>query len=149
MEQLKDATNVKGGVTVKVIGPDGTVKQEVTNHNLVVTVGKAFLATWLAASTQSNSFMPYTAVGTGTATPLVTDTALQTELVRSTNTPFASSNILSLNITFGPGIATGSITEAGLFSGVFPGTMFSHVVFGVVTVGVSDSLIVNWSVTFS
>lgn len=149
MNSLQDNMIGKGSIELKVIGSDGKVKCVLQKDNLIVTVGKSFLAAWLAAVSQSTSFMPYTAVGTGTASPSVGDTTLQTELARLANTPSSSLNVLQLSATFGPGVATGVITEAGLFSAASLGTMFSRVVFSPVTVAAGDSLVINWSVTFS
>lgn len=146
---MEEISKMKGSVEIKVIGPDGIVKSLVRKNNLIVTVGKAALATWLAASSQSGAFMPYTAVGSGTTTPAISDTALQTEVARVANAPSASTNVLSFAAVYGPGVATGAISEAGLLSAVSAGTLFSHVVFSVQNISSGDTLNVNWSVTFS
>jgi hypothetical protein len=116
--------------------------------NLIVTVGKNFLADWLTA-VQSSAFMPYTAVGTGATSPIAGNTALQAEVARVANTPDSTLNVLTLSVTFDPGVATGAITEAGLFSAASMGTMFSRVVFSVQNIAAGDSLIVNWAITLS
>ncbi len=146
---IEQTLKMKGSAEIIVVGPDGKIKSRVQNDNLIVTVGKSFLATWLAAGSHSNAFMPYTAVGSGTTSPVSGDTTLETEVARVGNSPSASSNVLTLAVTFSPGVATGAITEAGLFSAASSGSMFSRVVFSVQNILAGDSLIVNWSVTLS
>jgi len=92
--------------------------------------------------------MPYTAVGTGTNAPAAGDTALQTELARVANVATSSVNVLQLSATFGPGVATGAVTEAGLFSASSSGTMYARTTSVFKCRGWRHP-IVNWSVTFS
>jgi hypothetical protein len=47
------------------------MRKETSNNGMrittsVVTVGKTYLATWLAAASQAGKFMSYIALGTGT-----------------------------------------------------------------------------------
>lgn len=145
---------LKGSVHVRLVGPDGKLKQEHTNHNLVVTVGKTYLATWLAAASQAGEFMSYIALGTGTTSPASGDTALQTELVgggysRQQGTLSSSSNVWQNQCTFGPGNGTAAITEAGLFTASSSGTMFARQVFSAYNKAAGDTLIITWSVTLS
>lgn len=154
MSNANELIKLKGSVHVQLIGADGKVKQEHEDHNLIVTVGKSYLATWLTAATQSTYFMSYIALGTGTTSPAAGDTALQTELsgggysrVQGTLTP--SSNVWQNQATFGPGNGTAAITEAGLFSASTSGTMFARQVFSAYNKAAGDTLIVTWTVTFS
>src|SRR5579863_2348408 len=74
------AGKATGMVTIKIYGPDGKLKHEQCNPNLIVTAGKNYLASWLATTSPAGGFMSYVALGTGTATPTLGDTALQSEL---------------------------------------------------------------------
>lgn len=145
---------LNGSVNVKLIGKDGKVKQEHTKHNLIVTVGKTYLAAWLAAATQSTEFMSYIALGTGSTAPASGDTALQTELSgggysRVQGTLTNSANVWQNQATFNPGNGTGAITEAGLFSASTSGTMFARQTFSAYNKAAGDTLIVTWTVTLS
>lgn len=145
---------MKGSVHVQLIGPDGKVKQEHTNHNLIVTVGKTFLATYLTPSGHGADFFDYMGLGTGTASPTSGDTALQTELVgggysRQSGTVTSSSNVWQNVVSFAPGNGTGAITEAGLFSASTSGTMFARQVFSAYNKAAGDTLTITWTVTFS
>ena len=52
--KAEETLKATGSVTIKLIGPDGQVKQEHTNHNLVVTVGKTYLTTFLTPGNLTN-----------------------------------------------------------------------------------------------
>lgn len=152
--KIQESLKLTGSVNIKLIGPDGVVKQEHTDHNLVVTVGKSYLATWLATDPISGTFMKYVGLGTGTSGPASGDTTLGSEFSgggysRSAGTLTSSSNVWTNTATFAPGNGTGAVTEAGLFSASTSGTMFAHQVFSVYNKAAGDTLIVVWNVTFA
>lgn len=145
-EQLK----VTGHISLRLFGPDGSLKESREIKNVVVTVGKNFLANWLTAGTQSDFFMRYLALGTGTNAASAADTTLQTELsTRVAGTLTNSTNVWQNQATFGPAVDTGAITEAGIFSASTSGTMFARQTFAVVNKAAGDSLQLTWQVTFS
>src|SRR5579871_3198472 len=101
----QETFELKGSVKVTLIGPDGKIKQQHENHNLVVTVGKTFLANWLTAATQSTPFMSYVGLGTSTTPAASGDTTLGTELVgggysRQQGALTNSSNVWTNTVTF-------------------------------------------------
>lgn len=140
----------KGRIKFDLYDASGNLKETREINNVVVTVGKNYLATWLTAATQANYFMQYIALGTGTNAANASDTTLQIELssrVAGTLTP--SSNVWQNVASFGPGVNTGAITESGIFSASSAGTMFARQTFAVINKGAGDSLQVTWQVTFS
>lgn len=150
----QESVKLSGAVHVRLIGADGIVKQEHSNHNLVVTVGKTYLAAWLAAASQAGKFMSFVGLGTSTTPAASGDTALGAELAggsyaRQLGALTSSSNVWTNTVTFSPGIATGAVTEAGLFTAVTSGTLFAHQVFSVYNVAAGDTLQITWSVTFN
>lgn len=154
MSDINELLKLKGSVKVQLFGPDGKLKQEHEDHNLIVTVGKNYLATWLAAASQSGEFMSYIGLGTGVTSPSSGDTALQTELSgggysRSLGVLSASTNTWTNTATFSPGNGTAAITEAGLFSASTSGTMFARQTFSAYNKAAGDTLVVAWTVTFS
>lgn len=154
MENLSEQIKLTGNVSMKLIGPDGQVKQQHSDHNLVVTVGKSYLAAWLAAATQATEFMTFMGLGTGTSGPSSGDTTLGTEFSgggysRADGTLTSASNVWTNTATFAPGNGTGAVTEAGLFSASTVGTMFAHQVFAAYNKQAGDTLIVVWNVTFA
>jgi len=147
---LKDDGPLKGHITIKLYDANGVLKEHRDINNVVVTVGKAFLAAWLTQSTQSDYFMRYVGLGTGASAASASDTSLQTELsTRSAGNLTNSTNVWQNQATFGPGVDTGAITEAGLFSASSAGTMMARQVFAVVNKGASDSLQLTWQITLS
>jgi hypothetical protein len=154
MEKLNEQIKLNGNVSITLIGSDGKVKQQHSDHNLVVTVGKSYLAAWLAAATQSTEFMTFIGLGTDTAGPVSGDTTLGSEFSgggysRSDGTLSSASNVWTNTATFAPGNGTGAITEAGLFSASTSGTMFARQVFPVYNKQAGDTLTVVWNVTFA
>lgn len=147
---MKEYVKATGRVNYKLFDSNGNLKEERDINNLVVTVGKNFLASWLATSSQSTYFMPYVALGTGVTAASAGDTALQTELAtRVAGTITSSTNVYQNIASFGPGVDTGAITEAGLFTASSAGTMFARQVFSVINKGAGDTLQVTWQVTLS
>ena len=154
--KVKDGIVGTGSVHVMLIGPDGKIKQEHTNHNLVVTVGKTYLAQFLTPGNHNTGteFAQYVALGTVQTGPSAGDTTLNAESVvagysRVAGTLSFSSNVWTNTATFPPGNGTDAIKEAGLFSAITSGTMFAHQTFNVYNKGAADTLIIVWSVTFS
>jgi len=157
MTEMNDSLKITGSVRKQLFGEDGTLKYDHTDSNLVVTIGKQYLAAWLAAASQAGEFMSYIGLGTGATSPVIGNTDLQTPLptrVQGVLSTPGSVNIWQNVATFGPGVNTGSITEAGLFSidWTFPtpaGTMFARQTFGAVNKGAGDTFILTWQVTFN
>lgn len=146
----QDTITAKGRIRFDLRDALGNLKETREINNVVVTVGKNFLATWLTAASQAGYFMQYIGLGTGTNAANASDTALQTELstrVAGTLTP--SSNVWQNQATFGAGVNTGAITESGIFSASSGGTMLARQTFAVINKGAGDSLQVTWQITFS
>lgn len=112
---LKDTFKLTGRLSIKKYNEKGEVVLEQDVKNLVVTSGKEFIASRLA----NNDFDPmgYMAVGDDSSTAAVSQTSLQNELNRvavSSATPSGTST--TFNATFGAGVATGALQEAGVFN---------------------------------
>jgi hypothetical protein len=147
---MNESITPVGHINFKLFGENGQLKDERNIKNVVVTVGKTYLATWIAAATQASAFMPYIALGTNTTAATAADTTLGTETgTRVSGTITSSTNVWQNSATFAAGVSTGAITESGLFSAASTGTMFAHQVFSVINKGAGDSLLVTWSVTLS
>ena len=138
---------MRGQLALELYGPDGRLKERRQLKNLITTTGKNWEAGYLGDSPGAN--MGWIAVGTGTATAALGDTALGTELSRVAAGRSVSGSVITYAGTFGAGTATGAITEYGLFnaSGSAAGTIFSRVVDSVVNKGASDTLTVSWAQT--
>ena len=145
---LNEDLKMKGELTVVVRAEDGTIKQEFNVPNLVVTVGKNYIASRMASN--SATVMSHMAIGTGTGTPIVGDTTLGIEAGRVTVSSFsASTNTVTATATFPAGTGTGAITEAGILNGSSTGTLLCRTTFPVVTKQASDSIAITWVITVS
>lgn len=147
---LNETAKLTGHFWVRLFDEQGSLREEREVNNVVVTVGKTYLANWLTAATQSDYFMRYIALGTGTTPASASDTTLETELsTRVAGTLSNASNVWQNVASFGPGVNTGAITESGIFSASSAGTMLARQVFPVVNKGAGDTLQVTWQVTIS
>jgi hypothetical protein len=137
-----------GMLRVVVIGPDGQVKTDETFKNLVVNVGKDFVASRMVAA--SATVMSHMAIGSGTTAPAAGDTTLDSELGRVTlASSSAAGAVVTYTASFPAGTGTGAVTEAGIFNAGVAGTMLCRTVFSVVNKGANDSMSVTWTVTVS
>lgn len=146
----KEQIKASGRIKFELFDASGALKETREINNVVVTVGKNFLATWLTAATQADYFMRYIGLGTGTNAANASDTDLHipsATRVAGTLTPTA--NVWQNVASFGPGVDTGAITESGIFSASTSGTMLARQTFAVINKGAGDSLQVTWQVTFA
>lgn len=143
---------IVGQWKMKLYGPDGRVKEEREGYNVVVDVGKEYLASFLASAVAAASTftMKYVGIGTNSTTEAASNTALGTEVTRHTGTvSYISNQIYQVTATFPAGTGTGAITEYGLFSSNSGGTMFARDTEAVINKGVSDELTVTAQFTLS
>lgn len=137
-----------GSLRVTVTGADGKVKEEHDFKNLVVTVGKNFVASRMvgtAANVMSNM-----AIGSNNTAAAAGDTALGAELGRVVlASASATAAVVTYTATFPAGTGTGAVVEAGIFNNTTGGTMLCRTVFSVVNKGADDAMSVTWTVTIS
>jgi hypothetical protein len=147
---MKNEENLKvtGKVTIQVIN-SGKVVNSINIDNLVVNSGRDWIAGLIGGTAGT---MTHMAVGDGVTGESLTDTALDptaTELARVTITPSTLNNTTTFVATFVAGVATGAITEAGIFDAASAGNMLSRTTFDVVNIGSSDSMSITWTITVS
>jgi hypothetical protein len=151
MSNIIETIKVTGALNVTLTGPNGEIKETFETPNLVVTTGKNFIAARLATTGQPTQ-MSHMALGTSATAPLVADTTLGAEIGRvalSTAGGSPTSNTVVYNALFGAGIATGAITEAGLFNGSSGSTMLCRTTFNVVNKGPDDTLSITWTISIN
>ena len=144
---LKDNLKVTGDVKITITGPDGNVKDSREIKNLVVTTGKTFIAGRMVGTPTAMSHM---AIGANTVAADAANATLGSELGRSALT---SSAAVAAKVTyiasFGAGVGTGAVTEAGIFNASSGGTMLCRTVFAVVNKGADDAMSITWEITVS
>jgi hypothetical protein len=145
---FNDSIKMKGRLNIVLTGPDGEVKEQHEVDNLVVTVGKNFIASRMKDATATA--MSHMEVGTGTTAAAVGDTALGAAVASSrvalTSTT-VTTNSVAYVATFPAGTGTGALTEAGIFNASSSGTMLCRTVFSVINKGAADTLGITWTVT--
>jgi hypothetical protein len=140
-------------VNVRLRGYDanGDLIFEDRGHNLVVTVGEDHVADQMAD--QGESAMSHMAVGTDNTAPAAGQTALGTETARvaldsKTQGAGGDANKVTYIATFGPGVGTGSLREAGIFNASSGGVMLARYTY-VYDKGALDTLVINWEIGFA
>jgi len=145
---LQENLKAHGELTILVFDRNGNLKEAKKVPNLVVTVGKNYIASRMVGT--ASTVMSHMAIGTGTGTPIAGDTALGTEAGRVSLTAFtASTNTVTATATFAAGTGTGAITEAGILNASSGGTLMCRTTFPVVNKAAGDSIAITWVVTVS
>ena len=150
MSMINDGVTATGEVHIELRDEHGNVKDTRHISNLVVTLGKVFIAARMkdAAATA----MSHMAVGTDSTAALVANTTLGAEVAAS-RTALTSSTLLSNTITYAAtfiaGTGTGALVEAGVFNDGTAGTMLCRTVFAVLNKGISDSVTITWAITIN
>ena len=145
---FNDAIKMTGNLKLVLTDENGNIKQEEEVKNLVVTVGKSFIASRMKDATATA--MTHMEVGTGTTAAAVGDTTLQTAVASSRVTltsTTVTTNSVAYVASFPAGTGTGALTEAGLFNAASAGTMLCRTVFSVINKGAADTLGITWTVT--
>jgi hypothetical protein len=144
---INDQIKITGQVRIIVTGADGQVKDQREIKNLVVTVGKEFIAARMVGTPTAMSHM---ALGSTNTAAAAGNTALGAELGRvALASSTASGAVVTYTATFPAGTATGAAVEAGVFNASSAGTMLCRTVFAVVNKGADDAMSVTWSITVS
>lgn len=149
MKLIENLKGPKGVLNIVLRDETGAIKEDVTVENLVVDTGLAYIASRMKDTTLGA--MTHMAVGSGTTNPAAGDTALETQLgsrVSLTSTT-VTANAIEYVATFGAGVGTGAVTEAGIFNASTSGTMLCRTEFAVINKGASDSMTITWTVTIS
>lgn len=147
---VNEKLKVTGDVSMVLRDETGKVKETKEIKNLVVTSGLGFIASRMKDATATA--MSHMAVGTGATAAALGDTTLGAEVAASrtalTSTT-VSTNTVQYACTFGAGVGTGALTEAGIFNASSSGTMLCRTVFSAVNKAAGDSLTITWTITIS
>ena len=151
-----DYEKAYGILTLRLFDENGNLKQEVEAKNKIVDAGLAFIASRMKDATATA--MTHMGVGTTNTAAAAGQTDLvaiagsrvlldSTTLVTTTGT----NDSIQYVCTFGAGISTGSLVEAGIFNNGTngAGTMLCRTVFGVITKAAGDSLVVTWKIVMT
>jgi hypothetical protein len=141
-----ESVALKGNLSVVLYDENYIVKDQRDVKNLVVSVGKNHIADRMVANT--TPVMSHMAIGSGNVNPTTSDTAMNTEVSRVALTSSTrTNNTIAYITTFGAGVGTGTIAEAGIFNALSGGTMLCRTRFNAVNKGASDVIVITWNVT--
>jgi hypothetical protein len=144
-----ETIEMRGQVVIETFDQaTGQLKERREIKNLVVSVGKTFIASRMVAATAP--VMSHMAVGSSSTAPAAGDTTLGTELGRVALSSLSSTGaVVTHAATFPAGTGTGAVVEAGVFNASSAGTMQCRTVFPVVNKGADDAMQITWTVTVS
>jgi hypothetical protein len=144
---LKETFQAVGTLKIEHRDANGKLIEERNLKNLITDLGKGFIAARMSA-TGTPTAMSHMAIGTGTTAASGAQTTLVTEGGRSALTSTTvSTNTVTYVATFGAGVGTGAVTEAGIFNASSAGTMLNRTVFSAINKGASDTITITWVVT--
>lgn len=142
---------------LRIPGVTGKWTKEMKKRNLVVSAGKAGVASRINAAGGEAAFT-YIAMGTGVSGPAAGDTTLGTELSTSglsrvnasasRVTTSVTNDTAQLQNTFSV-TGTVAVTESGVLNAASVGTLLCRQVFSAINVVNGDSLQVTWKVQAS
>lgn len=145
---VNETLKATGRLDIVLLDQDNNIKQKVSVPNLVVTVGKNFIASRMVGT--ASAAMSHMAVGTSNANLAAANTALAAQLTRVALTSATATNSTVTYVgNYGAGVGTGAIVEAGIFNDATTGTMLCRTTFPVINKEASDTLTINWVVTIS
>ncbi len=143
---INNNIQLTGTLSISVYNSSGVETQRQEIKNLVVDAGKNLIANRLKADT--SPAISHMAVGTDATVASVGQATLVAEVARVANTSaIVTANAVAYTATFGAGVGTGTLLEAGLFNDATTGTMLSRTASINVVKGASDTLTIVWTIT--
>lgn len=144
---IVDNIKITGRVSIQLFDESGALKESRDIPNLVVTTGKAFIASRMIGTPTEMSHM---ALGAASTAPAAGDTALGSELGRvALASDDAVGAVVTYTANFPAGTGTGAVVEAGIFNAASGGTMLCRTTFAVVNKGANDAMAITWAITVS
>lgn len=148
---ISDTLKATGSLDIILKDENGNVKLQTTVPNLITTAGKTLIAERLQVASPTSGIMTHMGVGSDNTPPSTSNTNLVSTLGSrvTLGTTTRNNNIITYTATFGAGVSTGSIKEAGIFNALTAGTMLCRTVFPEINKGATDTLTINWNVTIN
>lgn len=145
----------KGTLNIVLRNEDNKIIHKQRYNNLVVNIGLAHLASRLKDN--SATAMGWMAVGTSNTAAAAGQTLLLSEIARvacsgvAIVTQNVTNDAVEYTASFGAGVGTGNLFEAGIFNVVTANTatMLCRTVFAQITKGASDTMAITWRVAMT
>lgn len=143
---LHSYITLTGKLHIEKFDENNNLVEAIDVPNLVVSIGKEHVAERMVSDTESK--MSHMAIGSGLTVPATGNTTLGTELGRvSLLSSIRSGSNVTYTATFGAGVGTGAITEAGIFNDSASGSMLCRTTFPVITKDAAQTIAISWTVT--
>lgn len=143
---LHSSVKITGALNIKKINLANEIVSEINVPNLVVNVGKTYIANRIKDNT--TDAMSHMAYGDGATPSEVGNTTLVSELDRQ---ELASVEVSGVNVVFAAVFPTGSgdiiIREAGIFNSDTAGDMLCRTTFPPISKLDTDVIAISWTVT--
>lgn len=149
--KMNKGITLRGDVLIERRKKDGTVIDSEKLKNLIVNVGKERVARLICGDGSGIGAFGYIAIGTGTTSPAVGDTTLETEVARENATDAYEASYKATfekTFSFGSGISY-AITEAGVFDEASGGIMLDRFTFTQKDVDSDTDLYIKITITVS
>lgn len=148
---MTDIVHPEGIVRIRRYDGAGALIDEQFFKNMVVNSGLEHFANLCSASPTATA-MSHMGIGANGTAPAKTNTTLAGEIAGArqalSTPPFQSLNQTVYNATFNPGVATGNISELGIFNAASGGTMLARVTFPTQVKESTTKFDVQWLVAF-
>lgn len=148
-----DGTLLKGSMVAELFGPDGKLKARREVHNTVTVLCHQMAADQLLAAPAVVT-PGWMELGTGSGQD-ANDSVLAAYIAGSRTALDSKTRganaIITMVCTFGAGVGTGAVTEAGVFNVVTQNTtdLLLYSSFSAINKAAADSLVVTWTLTFA
>lgn len=145
---ITDTIKAIGELSIILLDSNQNIKQTIFVPNLVVTVGKNFIAERMVGTTAG--VMSHMAIGTSNANLVAANATLSAEIARvALTSSVRTNNTVRYTATFNPGVGTGALVEAGVLNDATLGTLLCRTTYSVVNKDAGDTLTINWDVTIN
>jgi len=144
---MNEEISVQGIVRFDVYDKEGNHSRTIEKNNLVTSAGKNYFVKKIIEDPSIvGSVISDIAVGSGSTTPVVTDTSLETETVRvNIDSISANTNIGEFLTQLPIGVGTGTIQEAGLYTNDDTPILISRIVLSSpFNKGSGESITISW-----
>lgn len=147
---MSENIKMKGSMVAVLKKASGEV-QTVRKDNIITNAGFDFICDAIGKASGRPNAMGYIAIGSGSTAAAATQTALANEITRkaATYTHTAGTKVMTFSATFGAGVGTGAVTEAGVANASSGGTFLDRLTFAVINKGVDDELTMTFQFTLS
>lgn len=150
---MGDFFRLQGHMVAELFDKHGNKKQHLEASNLVTVLGHKMAADQILAS-PTIAKPGWMEVGTGSgqdANDSILDSYISGSRTALDSKTRGANAIVTMVCTFGAGVGTGAITEAGIFNVATENTtdLICYADFSVINKGASDSLVMTWTLTFA